>query len=50
VFSSEGGRETVGGHMGRCRLRRSDHVSFIVLSYKNREGKAAGLRRHGNKA
>jgi hypothetical protein len=40
----------VGDHAGRCRLRRSDHASFIAPCCKNRGGKAARLHNHGKKA
>jgi hypothetical protein len=40
----------VGDHAGRCRLRRSDHASFIALWCNNQGGKAARFRMHGKKA
>jgi hypothetical protein len=36
--------------VGRYRLSRSYHDSFIASRCNNRGGKAAGLRRHGKKA
>jgi hypothetical protein len=32
----------VGDHAGRCRLRRSDHTSFIATWCNNRGGKRLG--------
>jgi hypothetical protein len=42
----EGGGRTEGYCVGRCRLCRSYHTSFIAPWCNNRGGEAAGLRKH----
>jgi hypothetical protein len=40
----------MGDHAGRCRLRRSEHASFIAPRCNNQGGKVAGFCRRGKKA